>query len=330
MVIGLSFFVSMSTVYGTGSLYASASGGKEISNKIVSAKVNPYTIANIAYSTNAPVEIKDDVLQNNSHSVTPSLSFAGNGVVDASYNDISKDSKTRKDIIKHTVLGGETLWTIAKKFNVTTNTIKWANGMSDADSIKPGQVLKIPPVTGVVHKVKSGEQLVKIAEKYNASIPQIIEENGLVDKEIEDGQVLIIPGGRVWEPAPQPAPQPTTRLASSRSYSTSGRTVAYGGRGNKFPYGWCTYYVASRRTVTWRGNAGAWLSNARAQGYATGYSPRAGAIIVTNESPVGHVGIVESVSGGSIRISEMNYRGWGVVSSRTIPASSGVIRGYIY
>lgn len=330
-VVGLSLFVSMSTVYGNSNMYAglTSDASGSVTNRVVHQKVNPRVIADIANAANAPVDVNLEILESNNISLTSSLSFSGSGMVDSSLNIVNA-GRTRNEVINYVVKGGDTLSSIASEFNITTNTIKWANNMSSADSIKPGQKLKILPITGTMHKVKEGERLVKIAEKYSASVPQIIEENGLIDKEVKAGQVLLIPDGRVWEPAPEPEPQQTTtRYASTPSYS-SGRSVAYGGSGNKFPYGWCTYYVASRRSVTWRGNAGAWLYNARSQGYATGSSPRAGAIIVTTESPVGHVGIVESVSGGSIRISEMNYKGWGIVSSRTISAGSGVIKGYIY
>lgn len=101
--------------------------------------------------------------------------------------------------------------------------------------------------------------------------------------------------------------------------------------GNHFAYGYCTYYVASRRNIPWFGNAGTWLSGAQAVGFATGDVPQVGAIIVTSESRWGHVGIVESVnSDGTITISEMNYSGWARVSSRTISTSYGAIKGYIY
>ena len=66
--------------------------------------------------------------------------------------------------------------------------------------------------------------------------------------------------------------------------------------------------------------------NAAAQGYATGTTPRAGAIA---EMP-GHVAYVESVNGdGTLVISEMNGpAGFGVVGTRTVPASTYF--GYIY
>lgn len=98
-----------------------------------------------------------------------------------------------------------------------------------------------------------------------------------------------------------------------------------------FPYGYCTYYVSQKRTVTWSGNAGTWLTGAKGAGLATGNMPQAGAIMVTSEGGrAGHVAYVEAVLGGQITVSEMNYKGYGIVSSRTIASSSRFIKGYIY
>lgn len=97
--------------------------------------------------------------------------------------------------------------------------------------------------------------------------------------------------------------------------------------GNSYDYGQCTYYVASRRAVGNWGNAGAWLSNAIAEGHSTGSVPAPGAIAW---SP-GHVAYVESVSGGQVTVSEMNFwgngGGWNIVSYRTVPAGAFT---YIY
>lgn len=96
-----------------------------------------------------------------------------------------------------------------------------------------------------------------------------------------------------------------------------------------FYAGQCTRYVASQKTIPWGGNAGDWLTNAAAEGYQTSKTPKAGAVIVTNESRTGHVGIVESIKGDKMVISEMNYAGWGKVTKREIPLDSSKIKGYI-
>jgi len=115
--------------------------------------------------------------------------------------------------------------------------------------------------------------------------------------------------------------------SSSSGYSSGYSRPSYSGSGGHFPYGYCTWYVASKRYVPWSGNANQWLWNARAMGYATGRTPQVGAIMVTNESWWGHVAYVEAVHGNSVTISEMNYAGWGRVNYRTLSAWYGQ---YIY
>jgi surface antigen len=108
--------------------------------------------------------------------------------------------------------------------------------------------------------------------------------------------------------------------------------------GNGFSYGYCTWWVAHKRYVPWRGNAYQWWWNARAFGFAEGPTPRAGAIMVmgiSGTSPQGHVAYVESVNAnGSFVVSEMNWwgvsgGGWNRVDYRTVTSMRGVL-GFIY
>jgi surface antigen len=101
--------------------------------------------------------------------------------------------------------------------------------------------------------------------------------------------------------------------------------------GNHFAYGYCTWYVANRRNIPWMGNAIEWWPNAPPYGYAEGALPAVGAVMVTRESPIGHVAYVESVNGdGSWTVSEMNFAGWNMISSRTIKPGQVPLVGFIY
>jgi surface antigen len=102
---------------------------------------------------------------------------------------------------------------------------------------------------------------------------------------------------------------------------------------NHFAFGFCTYYVASRRNVPWFGNANQWIAGARAYGFAEGSVPRVGSIMVTAEGPIGHVAYVEAVHpDGSWTVAEMNFAAWNVVDRRTIrPGGVPLISpGFIY
>lgn len=104
---------------------------------------------------------------------------------------------------------------------------------------------------------------------------------------------------------------------------------------NGFYAGQCTAYVAAHFPVTWRGNAAAWPAAARAQGYVVNKTPAAGAALVTTENSwgskgAGHVALIDAVVDGTIYISEQNFEGWGLVSKRTLPIGSPLIRAVIH
>ncbi|HEV3233755.1 MAG TPA: CHAP domain-containing protein, partial [Candidatus Dormibacteraeota bacterium] len=83
--------------------------------------------------------------------------------------------------------------------------------------------------------------------------------------------------------------------------------------------------------VPWMGNAIEWWPNARSFGFAEGSTPKVGAIMVTRESWYGHVAYVESVDpDGGFTVSEMNYKGFGVISQRHFSSVPSFVVGFIY
>ncbi|MCX6763957.1 MAG: LysM peptidoglycan-binding domain-containing protein [Candidatus Moranbacteria bacterium] len=253
----------------------------------------------------------------------------------AGMSPVRRDPEEEGGVTKYIVQSGDTVSGIASKFKITTNTILWANELDNVDSIKPGDEIFILPVAGLSYTVKKGEKLEDIAEKYKANLQGIIAYNELpANGEINEGEIIIIPGGQKELPAVE---SPRSQIASGISqrayepFSATGRILSgKAGTGHRFPYGYCTWYVSQKRYIPWGGNAGTWIYNAKAMGYATGRTPRPGAIMVSSESWWGHVAIVESVSSGQITVSEMNYAGWGRKSTRTLASNSRVIKGFIY
>lgn len=258
-------------------------------------------------------------------------------VVASVETNIQKDPEEDGGVTLYTVGDGDSLSTIAAKFGITVNTIVWANDIQNSDEIKPGDQIFILPVAGLTHVVKSGDSIDTLAKEYKASKEEIIAYNTLpADGRLTEGESLVIPGGQKEEEE-ETSPVARREYAGvtggvSEDISTAPSIQpSKGGKGHRFPYGYCTWFVAQKRHVPWGGNAGAWLANAKASGYKTGKTPAVGSIVVTTENRYyGHVAYVEKVSGGSITISEMNYAGWGKTTRRTLDKSSRVIRGYIY
>lgn len=113
--------------------------------------------------------------------------------------DTTISQKPRDRVISYKVEGGDTLASISKKFDVSVESIKWASNLK-TNTIKPGQTIQIPPVTGVVHKVASGESIYSIAKKYDTD-PQKIANwpfNEFADIDtfaLTPGQTLYVPDG---------------------------------------------------------------------------------------------------------------------------------------
>ncbi len=119
-------------------------------------------------------------------------------------------AKPRDKTVEYQVLGGDTLASIAKKFDVSVDTIKWANDLK-GETIKPNQSLKIPPGTGIVHKVVSGDNIYTIAKKYKVDTQNIVNFpfNDFADLDtfaLTPGQSLFIPNGTIQQARPAAAP----------------------------------------------------------------------------------------------------------------------------
>jgi membrane-bound lytic murein transglycosylase D len=111
---------------------------------------------------------------------------------------------------EHTVKAGETLYAIARMYNVTVMDLVDWNELSLQQGIKPGQRLKLvgeqsdqerSPVTQeqdvqassqVLHEVKTSDTLYSIARQYNVTIKQIMEWNEKKDFSLSVGEKLKI------------------------------------------------------------------------------------------------------------------------------------------
>jgi len=129
--------------------------------------------------------------------------------VDADIFQTSISLKPRDKIIDYTVEKGDTLSTIAEKFGISIETIRWENDLAN-DNITVGDSLKIVPVTGIAYKVAKGDSVYSIAKKLDSDPQKIVDFpfNDFANPEtfsLVEGQILIVPDGI------KPAEQPTFR-----------------------------------------------------------------------------------------------------------------------
>ncbi len=117
---------------------------------------------------------------------------------------IDDSSEERTGITEYTVEQNDTLSSIAEKFNISQNTILWANDLSSKSAIKPGQELVILPVSGVLHPVKEGDTIEAVASLYKVKPEDIVAFNNLKnEQDVYIGDILIIPGGKITPKIPK-------------------------------------------------------------------------------------------------------------------------------
>lgn len=132
--------------------------------------------------------------------LTPSTiqesSFLANNPASTDY--IETSGYKRNQIVEYTVQSGDLISFIASDYGVSVNSILWANNLKDADSIQPDQILRIPPVSGVIHKIKKGDTLSIIAKKYGVDEDKILAFNGLPQNgDLQIDEEIIVPDGQI-------------------------------------------------------------------------------------------------------------------------------------
>ena len=99
-------------------------------------------------------------------------------------------------IVRYKVKTGDTLNGIANHFGVGPMTVWWANKLNNKDELHVGQMLRIPPVSGLVVTVKDTDTLDSLAAEYDVKPARVLELNGLDDPTLVVGQVLVLPGAQ--------------------------------------------------------------------------------------------------------------------------------------
>jgi surface antigen len=257
-------------------------------------------------------------------------------------------STASRNITKYPVVAGDTVDSVAVKFGISADTVKWANNLTN-NTLAANSTIDILPRDGIVYTVKAGDTVQALADKYKADGSVITTYNDLEISGLTTGLKIVIPGAQL-PTAERPgyvAPRAAVSTSTGGTYITgyssgfsSGKTwFIRNGTPNQgsYAFGNCTAYVFDRRAELGRpigqrwGNAGSWAINARSAGYTVNRTPAAGAVIQDS----GHVGIVEEVlPNGDLRLSEMNARvsggGFNIVSGRILPAGQSGQYYYIH
>jgi surface antigen len=241
-------------------------------------------------------------------------------------------------VVSHNPIGyqvqqGEKLQDIASRFGIPVDDLRWSNFstlQNLSTDVSAGQAIVIPPVDGIVVTVRAGDTPQSLAAAYHVAAQSVLDFNYLrtdANTALAAGAAIVVPGGK----GPAFLKPALRRVGGSSSVGVPVSSNWTPATGNRFAFGFCTWYVYNRKPVPWLGNANQWFSQAVAYGWRTGHTPAAGAIMVTAESGFGHVAYVEAVNpDGSWRVSEMNFTAWDVVDNRTIKPGTIPLIGFIY
>lgn len=248
------------------------------------------------------------------------------------------DLPTERGVIEYVVSEGETMESIAAKYNITTDQIRWSNGLKTT-AVSAGKLLYLPSTPGIVYTVKTGDTIESIVSKYGGTVEEIVALNDLELSGITVGQRILIKNGSLPTTERPEYVAPVTQYYYTYLGSTLSRqniqAIGYRyGLGGPYVAGQCTQWAWYNRKdlPSNLGNANTWAVRARAAGYTVSRQPVAGAIFQTTSGWYGHVGYVEAVNkDGSITVTEMNYnyRTFYVIRA-TIPASAVGSFNYIY
>lgn len=303
--------------------------------------------------------------------ISVALLQQNNQAIDDTSGKISKPtivdvSHLSRGVKSYNVQAGETLDQIAARFGVTTDQIRWSNGLA-SKTISEGQSLYIPTIPGIAVTVKDDDTVESLAEHYGAKTADIVSYNDLeTNQNLKAGLVILIPNGTVPETErPEyvpPVVQTTTTTTTQSTYTYTYQNYSYLGSsgarenvrivqrfsyaesvqdaGNRNTPGQCTWYAWYYRKhytsnplpATVLGNANAWAYTLSRMGYVVNNTPSVGAVFQTTSGYYGHVGVVTAVNGnGSIVIRDMNYNGMAfTVTEATIPAQYVGMYNYIH
>lgn len=176
------------------------------------------------------------------------------------------------EISLYVVREGDTLSQIAEMFEVNSNTILWANDITNAATIQPGDTLVILPITGVRHVVKDGDTIAAIAKKYDGDVDEILSYNQLASaSDITIGDTVVVPGGNMQQAAPARKVATPTSFTGGALAATSFTHPAPGAVRTQGIHGYNAVDLAGAHGSSIRAAAAGEVIVSKASGWNGGY-----------------------------------------------------------
>ena len=178
-------------------------------------------------SDRQPVDIDANIIIDQNDALSPEIGSRGTL---ADVTDFS-DPGNNDSVSTYVVQSGDSIQTIATRFGISQNTIRWANGLKKGQVVHAGDTLIILPVSGVKYTIKKGDTLASIEKKFKLNtadeISSFEDYNGI------DGSIALIMGDSLIIPGAQIDETPTTSSTSGKNTKHHGGIT---GAGNLFSY----------------------------------------------------------------------------------------------
>ncbi len=154
---------------------------------LLESNANPYALG----TGGADITVQDDALVPESGPIGTALDL--------------EEMPSSDQISIYVVRKGDTVEGVAKMFDVTPSTVRWANNIAKGQALKEGEVITILPISGVSHTIKKGDTIASIAKKYGGDKNEIAFFNGVsIEDSLVVGEIIIIPDGEVAEVVSKP------------------------------------------------------------------------------------------------------------------------------
>lgn len=307
------------------------------SSVFVHALVDPYSPMRFDYSSVVPT-FGIDVVTGSVDQSPNDRSLSGRSPIALTAAAIPE---TTVSVLHRSYVPGpdETIADVASRYELQESTVRQVNDLTTKSTVQEDTTLLIPPRDGILYMLTKDMSIEDLSAQFDVDRSQIQKYNEVIAGQdvISNEAVVFLPGVDASDYVKKPqyrryTPVRRSYVARTRTPS-SGYETTYG-----FYRGHCTEWAANRTkelgkdAVTWRGNGGAWAQNASVQGRVVDRNPEVGAIISTKEGwGTGHVAVIEEVhADGSMTISEQNYTGWNMVSTRVIRPDDPRILGIIH
>lgn len=138
-------------------------------------------------------------------------------------DNADRDLEWIYDLLWYEVKNGDSIQSLAREFNVSVNTILWANNLESVRELKIWEIIKIPPTSGYLYKIKKWDKIENIASEYWISVEEIEKYNWIKNWYLIAWREIILPWASKIIPIVE-KPKPVNLASENKTEKTVAKT----------------------------------------------------------------------------------------------------------